>query len=137
MKNETDQNNWQILYGGKDIEVTVLSPDSTPKRQSVKVRKLGLKDLPKIAGAMQETETEAALYIGESSDFVSTLLPEDALRIVEEGRELNAKSFAVWVKQRKAQAELMGLDLEKAMQKAATEAAKEEMAKENARASGS
>jgi hypothetical protein len=108
-----DEKNWEILFGGAEIEVVMADSDTrTLNKRRVKVRKIPLKAMAEL-GAVYGTdiEAEALVYLNPSDrpaiNSVYKLVDDSLLAIVAKGRELNEKSFATWFELQAQAAEMM------------------------------
>lgn len=116
-RTEIEQKNFEILYGGVDLNVRRIIPPSNEggepelKSEQIKVKKVGLRDLPALSNAMGDEIAEVAVYIGKPLEFAETILPEDQLEILSRGRALNTKVFIDWCAGQNKRAESMGIDL--------------------------
>jgi hypothetical protein len=122
-QHKIQQSNWEILYGGRDIDVQVIDLAAQQVRtETVKVRKLPISEMAKLADAYAGGAPEAALYLGRNVAFVESLVTDSGFAVLTEGRRLNEKSFAAWLQLQKQAAETLTgrkLDLEAALREAA------------------
>jgi hypothetical protein len=101
---ESNKQNWEILYGGADLEVNrvVTVPNAVPpeklETETVKVRKVPLRKMQDLAKAWGSIEKEMPIYVDRPADWFDSLTDESALAIIQEGRRLNEKTFAAWLR---------------------------------------
>jgi len=88
------KNEMEILYGGADLAVRVVV-EGKIEVQTIKVRKVSFREIPQLGAAFGNGDmpAEAALYAGKPTDWIEAVEPEDAFKILSEGRRLNASVF--------------------------------------------
>lgn len=85
----------EILDGGTSIEVRLrIQPGSNEAdHENVKVLKVSMRDLPKLAAAWGKEPREIAVYTGRPDAWIDRLTEESWEQILQEGRRLNFLTF--------------------------------------------
>lgn len=93
------KNEMEILYGGTDLTVRLLSGG----QETVKVRKVSFRDLSRMGQAIvnQNDAAEVLLYTGKDEAWLESIEPEDAIEIISVGRRLSEGPFQKWFASRK------------------------------------
>lgn len=104
-------NEMEILYGGADLTVSIVV-DKELKRETVKVRKVSLREMPLLGQVMARNDdlAEAAFYVAKDEAWAADVDPADTLTILEEGRRLNAQVFQKWFGVVKQRFDILGID---------------------------
>ena len=99
---DSQKQNWEILYGGADIDITrIKQPETSDQKpelvnERVKVRKVPLRKMTELATVWGTVEKELQIYVDKPVEWFDSLTDESALEILKEGRRLNEKTFADW-----------------------------------------
>ena len=83
---------FEILAGGVTVEVTYISG----LKETIKVRKVPIRDMQSLAMAWGQEHKEIPVYTQRPSEWIETLADESWELIMEEGRRLNAGPFERW-----------------------------------------
>jgi hypothetical protein len=120
----TPDRHFEILADGSMIAVTFRG-DETGKpvreREIVKVKKMGMADMPLLAEVITAEAKEIALLTGKDEAWVKDLDDDSFEALIEEGRRLNFTRFSKFWKRRMDLLTAMGQKgvLDAAMRKAA------------------
>jgi len=82
---------FQTLLGGQEINVTHLD-DSI---ETVKVRQLTIKDMPRYMACFEDVEKAAELFCAKPSGWAETLTRESFMEVITAGEALNL-DFLEW-----------------------------------------
>jgi hypothetical protein len=81
----TPEEEFAILYGGEPCEVV----KADGSKHTIKVRHLGLRDLQRLSGVIQDPEAATALFCDLSIDEIRAISPDGQLALYEKGVALN------------------------------------------------
>lgn len=94
-----DNAQFATLMGGVEFPVTMRDGGN----RFVKVRKVAVKDMPKLAAAWMKEDQELLLYTGLDDKFLEEVSDESWEALVLKGRELNSAPFGrYWERQQEA-----------------------------------
>lgn len=97
---ETPRTDYETLFGGVDMEVTLFTEEGKTVRENVKVCKVSVRGLAmaSLSKAWGRIDEEARVYVPSKDEaWHARLTDESLLAIAKEGRRLNEKSFVAWV----------------------------------------
>ncbi len=103
-----------VLAGG--VPATVKHTDGSV--EDVQVRKIPMREMPKLALAWGKEDAEIDLYAEKPTGWNATLDDDSWERIVDTGRQLNEVPFGRWYARQERAAKAMGMDLVKTAQAA-------------------
>lgn len=117
------ENHFEILADGSMVPVTFRSNESgkpVREREIVKVKKLGMAEMPLLAEVITHEANEIALLTGKDTAWVKDLDDDSFEALIEEGRRLNFTRFSKFWKRRMDLLAAMGQKgvLDAAMRKA-------------------
>ncbi len=121
------ENEITTIYDGQDIEVTL----QNGTRETVKVRKVPLRQLQLLGSAWGREGDEIRIYTQKTDAWVDTLSEESFEEIINIGRNLNEGPFAKWVKRNSRALSVLGEDVNQKMMTAAATAAVQALAKQS------
>lgn len=101
-----ERQRWEILYGGVDQPI-IRIVDGKIDETSVKVRKIPIAEMGKLAHAFGRMDQELRLYLGVEQTFVDSMADDSKIVCMQQGRRLNSKSFAAWFGLQTEAAEVM------------------------------
>ncbi len=91
-------NTLETLLDGREVEVVhVAKPGESPLRELVRVRKVPLRQMQRLAEVWCQPEKEVPFYVGRDAAWLETITDESFERVMDTGRELNLPFFEKWL----------------------------------------
>lgn len=103
----TPEKQFEILAGGTEVIVHYKAGGDAER---IKVRKIAIRDIGKLADVLGKEDQEVAFYCGKDLEWVELLHDDSFEALIEEGRRLNFTRYTKWAKRQMDLLKAMGQD---------------------------
>lgn len=97
---------FKIINGGADVQVRFADP--ALESEWVKVKKLSIREMPRLGSTMGDEFREVAFYVGKTVEWVESLEDDSFEALIKEGRDINFTKFDNWYQRQKRLLKTLG-----------------------------